>query len=551
MVGERQGKQAEDWKGEVWMKKTAIITFAVFAVVLAALPLASWKVDGEKTSIDITEEPLVGNPAAASGITLRVASCFGEKLSWSGNSKKGVNLLWDTEYTIGSGEGAKSTFAFSSKGTGWSSQDIFFDIVCSLIPHYGTTFNGSFETADAAELPMWEIVHRVAERTQAGEERRETVRIADYYAYYPVSRFDVQANKRVVYQEEAFQGDVLAYLSDFFRIPTGEDTLMVRVIKDENGKISLAEMGFAATGDLQLGSVSAFGQEGCYYTFVPVYGGETGEENQDQTFRAYGDREYNSGIFYIPYEQGDNTLSVDRSQIKKVCELPKDEIPVMMVLDEDRGLLYLGSRGKNAFYLSIYAPNGEEGVLIEHIQVLSGRQGENGRSDFPLWRQMTVEDGGILITWQDNSFSFVAEDKGEFKLWYSGSFPVNGMEEHIFSQEVSGSHELRSFLENKSYTDFGNNFFDPGQNIQNGNDCFTNGNACLFDGERLVLASLVDWQHVNVLLSVYYEDGLAYCGLYRHSGNHKIYHTGSIDGAIPQGIWERGCVRLSKEGDGE
>lgn len=93
MVGERQGKQAEDWKGEVWMKKTAIITFAVFAVVLAALPLASWKVDGEKTSIDITEEPLVGNPAAASGITLRVASCFGEKLSWSGNSKKGVNLL--------------------------------------------------------------------------------------------------------------------------------------------------------------------------------------------------------------------------------------------------------------------------------------------------------------------------------------------------------------------------------------------------------------------------------------------------------------------------
>ena len=66
------------------MRKSLWVAFFWMGLALVGIPLAWALVDSGKERILITEEVLGGDPEAASGVTLRVAS------HWSGN------LLWDT-----------------------------------------------------------------------------------------------------------------------------------------------------------------------------------------------------------------------------------------------------------------------------------------------------------------------------------------------------------------------------------------------------------------------------------------------------------------------
>jgi len=518
------------------MKKTVVITFLFLAVVVAALPIACGKIDSEKECIVITEEVLTGDSAAAAGITLQVATCLGRGLNWSQSGRRGEHLLWDTAYTIGSGESAESEFTFSSQVINWKRQDTDSYISCSLLPNFGASYMGRAgeDSAAYAEMPLAEIVHDVADRTKAGERHQEMIRIGDYYPYYPIWEFAFRTDKNIRYQEDSLEEDYFVYLTEFFHIPTEEDMLEVTVEKSEEGYLVFVEVGRNLEG-LSVSGVSAFGEKGCYYTYACG----------DMKAKEYVDRGQNSGIFYIPYVQEEEYIVVGRNQIRKVCGMPEGRIPSKMVLDEEKGYMYLGCRGEDAFYLDVYALEENVPVFREEIQVLQGYAGEDGEVNFPVWDGMTIEEGGLLMTWQDNRFTFVAEENGGHRLWYSGSFPADGREESIASQGIPGEEKLQKFLQSRSRLRGYAGHYDYKQTIQSGNDSFTYGNACLFDGERLVLASLVNWKDANVLLAVYREDGLAYCGLYRHSGTQSVYTLDMQNTVQPQGAAERGCVRLS------
>ena len=189
------------------MRKSLWVAFFWMGLALVGIPLAWALVDSGKERILITEEVLGGDPEEASGVTLRVAS------HWSGN------LLWDTEYTVGSGQAARSGFTFSAGGVEWgygqrrsASADFL----------YGTamTVEGSLLNLESVLYP--EIARAVAGRTRDGEALRETVRIGDYYEYYPAIEFGIQGTS-VDYSIECGQsGD---YLSELFRIPTAEDRI--------------------------------------------------------------------------------------------------------------------------------------------------------------------------------------------------------------------------------------------------------------------------------------------------------------------------------------
>jgi len=504
------------------MKKSLIIAFLFFAAALAALPLAFRRVSREKENIFITEEPLIGSPEAASGVTLDVTSCRG-------------HLQWNTAYTIGSGKAAESVCGFSYRQAVSRPYPVVQTSPATICFHlsavnFGTAVAGrpsgsgqniyafaGEDKVDAEGLPFPEIIRAAAERTEAWEKHLEEVRIGDYYEVYPVANFYVEQGGGWLADGEElpvwFRMSMRSpeggneYFTDLFHISTGEDRIEVTVAKDKEGDLIDVRCK-SDDGGVDVWNVTAFGRAGCYYTFHCEQGGER------------TDRGENRGIFYFPYTQERNTCFIETADIRRVCGLPEGLYPVEMLWDEEGGRLYLAGMGETDYILAVYAVEGEIPVLLQQIPVLPGQKGADGQTKYPEWGRMTEEDGGILMTWEDNSFSFVAKEDGACRLWCSGSFPADGQERDWDMEQAQRLEKCEGF---------------------------PYANACIFDGERLVLGTMPNRYNMDSFVSVYREDGLSYCGFYGHSqsadADEKLW-----DGRSAAGFW--GTLRMRFRADG-
>ncbi len=525
------------------MKKALVIAGMFFAAALMVLASACWKIDSEKEGVVIIEEPIFGDPAAAEGVTLKIASCFGEEMNggnmWTDDTElTHRHLLWNTAYAVGGNTEAESVLTFSSHEEGiWRGMDYmggspFMEedyVEVGLQNNFGTAYSGnagkvagSSDAIDPDIFALSKIIRAAAERTSLGEERTELIRVGDYYEYYPIVDFSLHSSQSAFRSAKtSYYDDYYVFLTEFFRISTGEDMAEVRVRKDADGNISYVHV-YDRSGIRIIGT-AAYGEKGCYYTYYC--------EDKDGISM---DRGQNNGIFYFPLQEEEGRKFVDLDQIKKVCDLPAGAVPVKLLLDEAGERLFLLARGEREFSLAVHTLENEIPVLSQQIPVLEGSEGESGRIVFPDWRRMTIEDGGIMMIWTDHRFSFAAEADGEFRLWYSGIFPADGKEDAFLSQETAAGRGLLNFL-TPEWKGTGSD----GQSVPEENTCFTKEAACFFDGKRLVLASQTGWQDTDVLLSVYEQDGLAYCGLYRYGGVNDAYTWLAEDLVKLQRSWSR------------
>lgn len=504
------------------MKRSLFVSVICMGLALLVIPFVWKRVNEEKEDVVIYQEVLSGDPSAAEGVSLRIAS------QWEGH------LLWDTKYSIGSGEGAESVYSFSLKPVAWE-----WESYSSARAHLPYGYGGSFGTAMMEEdfpvdsqILFPEMIQAVAERTEKGETREETLRIGDYREYYPVD-FELEGIS-VEYQGD--YGQTLNYLAELFRIPVAEDRIWITVEKYQTGdSASYKEECVRDAQSIQLADASAFGKTGVYYAFC-LENGETGRQAH---------RGENSGLFYLPFEKQGNWILVDLTQMERVCPLPEGTVPEEMLLEEERGRLYMTVKGEDDYELLVYDLS--EGIpkLTQTLALAQERlflTKEAGSSLYlpdidselellpPRVCAMSREDGGLLMTWSDNGFSFVEEADGEWRLWCSGQFPEQPEEEYV----GTGQGWMRNHM-------------------------FPMERECLFDGERLVLAAFEDWDSLNVLLAVYDRDGESYSGLYRHSGDSAGYFSQEHykAGVLPQGrdslsfLEERILANVYVQGTGE
>lgn len=424
------------------MKKSLILWMLMTVLAVFSLPAALILADSGKEKILISEEILSGDPAEAEGIVLRIPSHWGRQ------------LLWDTEYTIGEGK-TESSFTFSSGQVSWKGPE-----VKTLAGHLqmqniiGASFGPGTTSLSWEYGGAYAIINSVVQRTENGETHTEIIRLGDYSPNYPLD-FSVDRGS-IEYEGDHMQA--MDYLRDFFHIGAEEDKTRVTVKKNTRGEIT--EVGFRhldSDEDVEIFNAAADGGRGIYF----VYGlrnAETGE---------FVDRGQNSGIFYFPYEEQKNGFrKVDVTQVRKLQDFPGKTIPLEMLTDDEGMFLFLAAEDEEGCSLFAYRLEGEMPVLTRRIPV------KEGHSSFC---RMSPEAGGIMLTWDDNSFSFVTEENGEYRLWCSGTFPK--------SSPFSGEH------------------------------------VCIFDGERLTLAAYENRYGLNVLLAVYDEHGQTYSGRYVHSGN--------------------------------
>ncbi len=478
------------------MKRNVYLMLLLLAGAVAVFFIAACLTGREKENVVIVQETVYGDPEAAKGLTLEW------KTQWAGQ------LLWDTQYTVGSGEEAKSGFVFRSGGSRWKN---FYEGEVLLETNGG--WGELYISADHMEETICpELTKAVASRTENGSTHTETIRFADYYEYYPLDFSVAEPDSGLAH----FYNRDQAYWADFFRIPVPEDHLMeVTVTKDMEGSglsVNCASIG----GGIRAIVSEAFGKQDCYFTFY-CESEEGAVVNPEGAYR----------IFYMPDFKKENLAEEsisgksvsgegtpgENTVVEVACELEKGLIPIGLCRDEERGLLYLTALEGDAVLLYVYRLEGEKPVAAQKLEVCK----MEGVGKEVYWRGLFPTEKGLLMVWSDAGFVFVEERDGRYAVFCEGQFPA--------AEPAEGAEKDEAY------------HFES---------VFVKENAICFDGERLALAAYTSWEDVDVCLAVYGRDGMRYHGIYYNSGGIDS-RNGAMNMRIrPWGNRQRGQRRAEE-----
>lgn len=210
------------------MKKLIALMLALSLCAVGALCFFGIRINEACDAVTITENVLFGDVGYAEGITVQTRSHYD------------YHLFWDTTYTVGSPASTYTEYTFSAQ------QDF---------PIGGHTYNGvtldidlqygyDLRTPIDEQTGLKRAYRELYEETAPGTKGTKTIRLQDYYTYYPIRvaidlpgtlwqgndydrLTDGQQNERAVW--DAFNA--------FFKIPIPEDlpAFDITLTKNERG----------------------------------------------------------------------------------------------------------------------------------------------------------------------------------------------------------------------------------------------------------------------------------------------------------------------------
>ena len=471
------------------MKRTLILLLVLLLAAAGLLTAGAGYLTSTEDDIELTHHLVAGDPSAAAGITLTLP--VGDQRS---------QTCWETTVDLGTVELApKTEFTFYPKGKTWENDlqprvDIYTgSINFSMSSTGGIDFSeydgaltedpGRLYDATMMVLPAADV----AERTENGETRTETVRLADYYDYYPMTvelYLPDQEGRSHVYATWA----ECQALTDYFGLRVPEDLMVeVSVTKDELGQVYNVETNDTGNQRFWFDCQAIVVENGiCMSISVE-------SENIDVPENLVACRD-GFGLYFIPfseelktdYKQGDPVFDLDN--IRMFCPLAQGSSPLLMAGEGGQLLLYAGENGE--LKLSVFDTDTWQCVQWETIFPL-------GEEDH--YSLLGSGDGFMVLYQADNIFRVVEEENG------------------VYTPALSGT-------------------WDRGEGYV---DEWWYETACAYDGERLVISGITGNGNGSLWVQVYDETGLTYGARIDHSldredvWNFYEYRTDAVTEQYP------------------
>ena len=450
------------------MKRTLIFLLVLLLTAAGLLTAGAGYLTSTEDDITLTHNLIAGDPAAAEGVTLTLPA-----------GDQGSQTCWETTVDLGAEELApKTEFTFYPKGKTWENDpqprvDIYTgSINFSMSSTGGIDFSeydgaltedpGRLYDATMMVLPAADV----AERTENGETRTETVRLADYYDYYPMTvelYLPDQEGRSHVYATWA----ECQALTDYFGLRVPEDLMVeVSVTKDELGQVYNVETNDADNQRFWFDCQTVVVEDGVCLAIAVM------SEDMDVSKDLVACRD-GFGLYFIPfsdelktdYEQGDPVF--DLEHVRMFCPLAPGSAP-MLLSREAEGQVLLYAREDGALKLSVFDTDTWQCVQWETIFPL-------GEED--AYSLLGSGDGFMVMSGPDNMFRVVEEADG------------------VYTPALSGVQDM-----GEGYVD------EWWYNVE-----------CAYDGERLVISGITGNGNCSLWVQVYDETGLTYGARIDHS----------------------------------
>lgn len=472
------------------MKRTLIFLLVLLLTAAGLLTAGAGYLTSTEDDITLTHNLIAGDPAAAAGVTLTLP--VGDQRS---------QTCWETTVDLGTVELApKTEFTFYPKGKTWENDlqprvDIYTGSINFSMSSTGGIDFSEYDGASAEDPGRYYEVTMmvlpaadVAERTENGETRTETLRLADYYDYYPVTvelYLPDQEGRSHVY---AAWADCQA-LTDYFGLRVPEDLMVeVSVTKDELGQVYNVETNDADNQRFWFDCQTVVVEDGVCLAIAVM------SEDMDVSKDLVACRD-GFGLYFIPfsdelktdYEQGDPVF--DLEHVRMFCPLAPGSAP-MLLSREAEGQVLLYAREDGALKLSVFDTDTWQCVQWETIFPL-------GEED--AYSLLGSGDGFMVMSGPDNMFRVVEEADG------------------VYTPALSGVQDM-----GEGYVD------EWWYNVE-----------CAYDGERLVISGITGNGNCSLWVQVYDETGLTYGARIDHSldredvWNFYEYRTDAVTEQYP------------------
>ena len=472
------------------MKRMLIFLLVLLLAAAGILTAGAGYLTSTEDDITLTHNLIAGDPAAAEGVTLTLPA-----------GDQGAQTCWETAVDLGTEELAPETaFTFYPGGKSWESTPQTYAEIYTGSVNFSMSSSGGIDFSEydgaSAEDPgrYYEVTMMVlpaadvAERTENGETRTETLRLADYYDYYPVTvelYLPDQEGRSHVY---AAWADCQA-LTDYFGLRVPEDLMVeVSVTKDELGQVYNVETNDADNQRFWFDCQTVVVEDGVCLAIAVM------SEDMDVSKDLVACRD-GFGLYFIPfsdelktdYEQGDPAF--DLEHVRMFCPLAPGSAP-MLLSREAEGQVLLYAREDGALKLSVFDTDTWQCVQWETIFPL-------GEED--AYSLLGSGDGFMVMSGPDNMFRMVEEADG------------------VYTPALSGVQDM-----GEGYVD------EWWYNVE-----------CAYDGERLVISGITGNGNCSLWVQVYDETGLTYGARIDHSldredvWNFYEYRTDAVTEQYP------------------
>lgn len=471
------------------MKRTLIFLLVLLLAAAGLLTAGAGYLTSTEDDITLTHNLIAGDPAAAEGVTLTLPA-----------GDQQAQTCWETTVALGTEMLSPETaFTFYPGGKDWEGSIQPGAEIYTGSFSYGISASGSIDFADYlgegedpsyrhdATLMVLPAVD-VAERTENGETRTETLRLADYYDYYPMTvelYLPDQEGRSHVYATWA----ECQALTDYFGLRVPEDLMVeVSVTKDELGQVYNVETNDADNQRFWFDCQTVVVEDGVCLAIAVM------SEDMDVSKDLVACRD-GFGLYFIPfseelktdYEQGDPVFNLEN--IRMFCPLAQGSSPLLLNREAE-GQVLLYAREDGALKLSVFDTDTWQCVQWETIFPL-------GEED--AYSLLGSGDGFMVMSGPDNMFRVVEEADG------------------VYTPALSGVQDM-----GEGYVD------EWWYNVE-----------CAYDGERLVISGITGNGNCSLWVQVYDETGLTYGARIDHSldredvWNFYEYRTDAVTEQYP------------------
>jgi len=487
------------------MRKALAIMLALLLACTGGVIYAFGDTNAPSESVIFTEKVIYGDPSAAYGLNVDLRVNYEYHLLWQSHIDFDENRFQtSTDYEFSQDE-VREDPPHNHKGV-FLTDGIFFSYDAS---------------SDKNATGIGRALNELLSETEPGTTKKRTVRLTDYYDYYPIMVYIelpgllyahyVPADNDSMDISYSREDHAIKSIQDFFRIPVLSDHYMdieVNKVSGEN-PAHTSGIGSSEKGDtFSMTSAGVIGENACYFWF------SNRTRNDDPVDTSLIPGGY--GIYRLPFGYVDSQSYVTGSGGSYEYTGPDvfaDELAVLYPVDPERRILHLGiDSGKTKLLLHtvedgkyiVTVINAETGEALQRLEV----------SDYDpdkYWLDIVDEDGFVFIRLGTKRIFVISENP-------DGHYSIS------IDSELSGIELETDYLPWEMYS------------------------RCMaFDGKRLAISGSsvhiftdnnnMRGSNCGFFVAIYTADGLQYYGKYESSLDQANYYTANIrlrDNVRPQ-----------------
>ena len=364
------------------MRKALIAFVLMFVLAVGGIIAIHAEVNEVRDQVVITEEVIYGDKTAAEGLTILVQTAM----------DKGV-LYWDTVYTIGEQPQTHTDFTYIPSHR---ASPVVYEPAGLLLEderhHHSSDWTRASDALELSGIGLayWELMQEIP----AEEEVERTIRVADYYEYYPMhaeldlpnyylSYFYGEINASVSLKQHDNMVQVYHALTDYLKIPVlPTETMSINLRRSETGVTGWGS-GTGGSVRYEPWAKTTVTDDACYFVV---------------NNRATDDRIMD--FSQVPGGYGIHMISYDYNPTEEGTMVDPDSLRMVYPLDEESRVIWLEHTKENDRLLLTTLEPGGETVLhvikcgtMEALQEITLYQG----ADVESFHMAACEDDFVAI----------------------------------------------------------------------------------------------------------------------------------------------------------